>query len=275
MIEIPEATVLAKQLNAIAQGREIKSVVAGKSPHKYAWFFDEPKEYGSLFNNKTMGEALCYGGLVEITIEDAILLFGDGIRLRFHERGEKYPTKHQLLIEFQDSSALSATVQMYGGLWGFKKGAFDNPYYKKAKESPSPLSASFDRSYFDELISAPPSIKLSLKAFLATEQRIPGLGNGVLQDILYQAQIHPKERVKELDEKRRAMLFDSLKDTLERMASLGGRDTEKDLFNEPGGYLTKLSRKTHQQPCQLCDQNIQKSQYLGGAIYYCPGCQAF
>lgn|GEM_PF-2077218 len=30
------------------------------------------------------------------------------------------------------------------------------------------------------------------KAFLATEQRIPGLGNGVLQDILWTARIHPK-----------------------------------------------------------------------------------
>jgi hypothetical protein len=31
--------------------------------------------------------------------------------------------------------------------------------------------------------------KLSLKALLATEQRIPGLGNGVLQDILFKARM--------------------------------------------------------------------------------------
>ena len=34
--------------------------------------------------------------------------------------------------------------------------------------------------------------KLTAKAFLATEQRIPGLGNGVLQDILWDAGIDPR-----------------------------------------------------------------------------------
>jgi formamidopyrimidine-DNA glycosylase len=41
---------------------------------------------------------------------------------------------------------------------------------------------------------------LSAKAFLATEQRIPGLGNGVLQDILFTAGIHPKRKMAAISE---------------------------------------------------------------------------
>lgn len=69
----------------------------------------------------------------------------------------------------------------------------------------------------------------SLKAFLATEQRIPGLGNGVLQDILYEAGMHPKRKLKSLSDTDIKTLYDSVKGTLKVMTDSGGRDTEKDL----------------------------------------------
>jgi len=47
----------------------------------------------------------------------------------------------------------------------------------------------------------------SIKFLLATEQRIPGLGNGVLQDILFKAKIHPKRKVADLSEKNKCELF--------------------------------------------------------------------
>lgn len=69
------------------------------------------------------------------------------------------------------------------GLWCFKEGDFKNQYFLQAKEKPSPLSDEFDKVYFDSIISKQGNEGLSAKALLATEQRIPGLGNGVLQDI--------------------------------------------------------------------------------------------
>ncbi|NLG83896.1 MAG: hypothetical protein GX493_04650 [Firmicutes bacterium] len=45
-------------------------------------------------------------------------------------------------------------------------------YYRQAKEKPSPLSAEFDRAYFERLVAAPEVRKLSAKAALATEQNI-------------------------------------------------------------------------------------------------------
>jgi formamidopyrimidine-DNA glycosylase len=57
------------------------------------------------------------------------------------------------------------------------------------------------------------------------------------------------------------------------MTARGGRDTELDLFGRPGGYVTVLSKNTVDQPCPLCGALICKEAYLGGAIYFCPGCQ--
>ena len=103
---------------------------------------------------------------------------------------------------------------MYGGLWCFKEGDFENQYYFLAKEKLSPLSNEFDRTYFDSIISAPGNEKISTKALLATEQRIPGLGNGVLQDILYNARIHPKRKVNTFTDTDIENLYNSIKSTL-------------------------------------------------------------
>ena len=273
MIELPEAMVLSKQLNESIRGKRIMNVIAAYSPHKFAWYHEDPQKYHDLLADKVIGIADGFGSMVEIKAEDAIILFGEGVGIRFHREDEKKPQKHQLLIEFEDFSALSASVQMYGGLWCFKEGEFENQYYFIAKEKPSTLSNEFDRAYFDSIISAPGIEKLSTKALLATEQRIPGLGNGVLQDILYNARIHPKRKVKTFTETDIDNLYNSIKSTLTQMTFEGGRDTERDLFGCFGGYKTRVSKNTVGKDCEICGNKIKKEAYMGGSIYYCEGCQ--
>lgn len=273
MIEIPEAEILSRQLTETIRGKRIKEVVAGLSPHKFAWYYGDPKDYDALLRGKTIDVAIARGGMVEIGADDAIVLISDGVVLRFHTRDEQRPGKHQLLIEFEDCTAISATVQMYGGLWCFMKGEFHNPYYDAAISKPSPLSDEFDREYFDQLLSSSEVQKLSAKAFLATEQRIPGLGNGVLQDILYKAKVHPKQKIDTLTKDERNTLFYSMKSTFKEMTEQGGRDTIKDLFGKPGGYKTRLSQATIGTSCQVCGSTIAKQAYMGGSIYFCDSCQ--
>jgi formamidopyrimidine-DNA glycosylase len=197
---------------------------------------------------------------------------GDGINLRFHKVEEPRPEKHQLLIEFEDGTAISASAAMYGGIFCTPAGGHDNPYYLLAVKKPSPLTDVFSEDYFRGLFT-PECEKLSVKAFLATEQRIPGLGNGVLQDILYNAGMHPKKKVSSLGEQERTTLFEVIRSILQEMTRLGGRDTERDLFGNPGGYSTKMSKNTAGKECPRCGQIILKESYMGGSVYYCPGCQ--
>lgn len=272
MIELPEAAVLAKQVNETVVGKRINNVVAAQTPHKLAWYFGDPRKYKGLLVGSIISRATSYGGQVEITAGKAKLLFSDGVNLRYYSKGEKPPDKHQLLLEFDDGSSLVGWVQMYGGLSVFPEGKNDNKYYLIAKENPSPLSDDFDEGYFKSLFHEG-TAKLSLKAFLATEQRIPGLGNGVLQDILFDAGMHPKRKVGTLSAAERKVLFDSVQDTLSEMAANGGRDTEIDFFGNPGAYKTKLSKNTAGQPCPKCGTFIKKEVYLGGSIYCCARCQ--
>ena len=273
MIELPEALNIAGQLNDTVHGKRVASVIVAQTPHKLAWYYGQAPKYSALLVGKTIEKTNAYGGMVEIKAENANILLGEGAAIRFRRKNEPRPARHQLLVEFDDHSAISVSIQMYGGIGVFLEGELDNPYYKVAKEKPSPFSSAFDKVYFDRLISAPEARKLSLKALLATEQRIPGLGNGILQDILFNAKMHPKKKVNTLARTENEALFDSVRNTVSAMATQGGRDTELDLFGRPGGYKTILCKNTVNKPCPICGAGIKKEAYMGGSVYYCEKCQ--
>jgi len=274
MLEIPEAIVISRQLDQTVKEKRIKEVVTAASPHKFAWYFGEPSEYDALLCGRTIKTAFSYGGRIEILAEGAALQFGDGVNLRYYEADEKYPAKHQLLLVFDDDSALAATVAMYGMLFAYPShtNLDDDFYYTAAKEAVSPLSDGFDYPYFQTLFHEK-GLKMSAKAFLATEQRIPGLGNGVLQDILLNANVYSKKKMGNLSEAQRQGLFYSLKSTLVEMTNAGGRDTERDLFGNPGGYKTKLGKNNKLLICPNCGGSVKKEAYMGGSIYFCEQCQ--
>jgi formamidopyrimidine-DNA glycosylase len=273
MIELPETVHIADQLNDTVFGKHIAGITAVHTPHKLAWYYGEPSNYFDLLAGRTIGKARPFGSMVEINTENTNILFGEGVNVRFHNKGDQRPAKHQLLIEFDDHSSLSFSVQMYGGIGAFPEGELDNIYYRVAKEKPSPLTPTFDKTYFDGIISVPDIQKLSLKGLLATEQRIPGLGNGILQDILFNAKMHSKKMVNSLSDGDKEGLFNSVKTTISVMASKGGRDTELDLFGKPGNYKTILCKNTVNKPCPVCETIIKKETYMGGSIYYCEKCQ--
>ena len=272
MLELPEAMTLARQLRSRVVGRRIVGVTGPTSPHRFAFFTGDPAEYGPALSGHEITTADAYGGLVELAAGERSLVVNDGVNLRWLAPGQALPAKRQLAVALDDGSALVATVQMYGGLLLAPAGELDSPYYAIARRLPSPLTDAFDEAYFDALLAgAKPT--LSAKALLATEQRIPGLGNGVLQDILFQAGVNPRTKLNRLTADDRDRLFGAVKGTLAAMTAGGGRDTEKDLYGAPGGYRTLLSAAALTRPCPGCGGAIVRQAFLGGNVYFCPACQ--
>jgi formamidopyrimidine-DNA glycosylase len=283
MIELPETHVLVEQINQTLVGKTIRNVVVNANPHSFAFYTGDPNTYRKKLASKKITSSLKPGtgytcGGVEILCEDMLLVISTPIK--YHASGEKLPKSHQLLIEFDDFSHMSCTVQMWGGMCCYpimknglpKDRVCDRCSVCHKGKCPNPLTDAFDQFYFDNLwCNAKPT--LSAKAFLATEQRIPGLGNGVLQDILFNAQIHPKRKLQTINDKEKKKVFRSIKSTLKEMKENGGRDTEKDLFNCNGKYKTILSNNTLKTPCRVCGGKLIREAYLGGNIYYCSTCQ--
>ena len=275
MLELPETTTFARQITETLTGRTVTAVFGATQRHKLIWFTGDPADYPALLTGRKIVRADGHGAFLDIVLDgDVHLALSDGVIPRLYEPGAKVPGNYQLLVTFDDGGFMVFSVAMYGGIQAFV-GVLDNPYYKGALAKTSPLSDAFDEAYFDSLFEATLAAKpsVSAKAFLATGQRIPGLGNGVLQDILFRARINPRRKIATLTPAECHSLFESVRTTLREMTDRGGRDTERDIFGTPGGYSTILSKNTRTDPCPVCGGAIVKEPYLGGAVYYCPRCQ--
>lgn len=268
MIELPEAVVLSNQCNDVLKGKTVEEVLVNSKPHKFAWYIDEGKDYQALLAGKTFSYSTNIAGYVCLYFDDVQVVFHDGVNLRYAKKSEE-SNNHQLLIRFTDGSHLIATVAMYGGLYVTKKGVVPTPYMRTSIESIDCLDPQFTFSHF---ISKAKD-NLSLKAFLATEQRFVGVGNGVIQDVLFKAGLHPKTKIRDCSETEMKLLYEKLISTVREMIALNGRDNEKDLFGTPGGYEVMMSNSKLKTPCKICSGSIVKENYMGGSIYFCPNCQ--
>lgn len=273
MLELPEVLTLSKQVNNTLSGKTVTQVFNATKPHKFTFYNGDPLEYGKLLIGKTILSSEGYGMFVDFYLSDNITMnISDGVIVRYYNPGDKIPANYQLLLTFDDNSFLVFSVAMYGFINAYPDGNIDNKYYTLSRESISPLSKEYREEQFDRLF-AEAKKTLTAKALLATEQRIPGVGNGVTQDILFNARLNPKQKVLNLSDAERGALFNSLKETLMEMTCEGGRDTQTDLYGNTGGYRTILSSKTWKNPCPRCGSIIVKEAYLGGSVYYCPECQ--
>lgn len=275
MIELPEAQTIARQMSEELEGKRIESAMRGNSPHKFAFYSGTPEEYETLLQGKTLGVVSAHGSHILTSIEPdhLLVLGGGGERILFHRSEKTLPKKHQLLLRFEDGTYLTVTVQGWGAVFLLRREEVaDHPHIRF--NAVSPLSKAFTYDYFQGLFEeVEAGDKRSVKYFVISEPGVVGVGNGCLQDILYRARIHPKRRVVDIAEEERRALYEAIQGTLQQMTELGGRDSERDLYNQRGGYRRILHSKSRGQPCPECGTPIVKIQYLGGAAYFCPHCQ--
>lgn len=272
MLELPESYTISKQIHEALSSKIISYIEVLHTPHKFAFFSGDKEKYTDYLEGQRIVGATYHGGMIEVQTEDSAIVFADGAYPKYYEDKKKFPKNHQMAIYFDDDTALFVSIQMYGFILVFPKGECTEGFYISSSTKPDPLTDEFTFEYFKELYPNNGK-KLSAKAFLATEQRIPGLGNGVLQDILWEAGIDPRFDMREATEDDFQVLYTSLKKVLKEMCEQGGRDTEKDLFGNRGRYITQLSKNSLHEPCMKCGYEIHKANYMGGTVYFCEHCQ--
>jgi formamidopyrimidine-DNA glycosylase len=276
MIELPEAIVIARQMDATLKGRRVISGDRGNSPHKFAFSSGTSEEYTAIFTGQTVGGTTSHGMsiLTEIGADYTLVLGCGGERILFHTDERSLPKKRQLFLHFEDGAYLTVTISGWGNTLLLPRAeAGQHPHVQQTRITP--LDDAFTWDYFCRLFEPlTGDSKASLKYFLISEPGLWGLGNGCLQDILFHARVHPKRRAVDIAEVERRALCRAIRETLQRMVDLGGRDSEYDLYNRPGGYRRILDSRSVGKPCPECGTPIEKIQYLGGACYLCPSCQA-
>ena len=191
-----------------------------------------------------------------------------------HQDETGIPNKYHLLLLFEDGTVLSAFTQMWGAMELYEK----NQELKRkyiCDMRPTPIDDEFSLDYFIMLINK--SIqkeKRSVKGLLTQDQLIPGLGNAIAQDIMFKAKLNPKQSLIELSTSQIRKLYEAILETVTEVTQKGGRNDEYDLYGHTGNYVRIMDKNAAGRPCLECGTEIVKIQYLGGACYYCPYCQA-
>jgi formamidopyrimidine-DNA glycosylase len=278
MIEMPEATTIAKQMNQTLTGKTILKFGRGNKTHKFLWLNRPDEEYEAILPGLTVTGASSFGRSIYLHLGDHMLWWSDtGGKLLYHEPGAKLPKNYHLGWEFEDGSTLTFAMQMWGGVKLLDKSAFgDKPDEETGTE---PLSPTFTLEKLNEMLDEyPEKTSKGIKGFLvATGYAIPnhiaGLGNAIVQDILFHAGISPKRKNMDIQPEELERLFEAINSTIAEAIRLGGRYDEVDHFGNKGGYIRLMDSKTVDTPCIRCGTDIKKISYLGGACYLCPNCQ--
>src|SRR5512142_1117391 len=116
MIELPEATTIARQINAELKGKQIADGNRGNSPHKFAFYSCSAEEYAAILKDKTVGETRAHGVLIFVSLEPGFtLLLGEGgERITYHRDASTLPQKYQLMLHFTDDTYLTVSIQGWG-----------------------------------------------------------------------------------------------------------------------------------------------------------------
>ena len=276
MIELPEAILISTQINDTLIGKTIKSAIRGQTPHKFAFIGKHSdEEVSQILKGKKIKKSWSNGNIILVQMDpDYLLSLGcGGERILYHEQDKSIPKRHQLLLEFKDKTYLTVTVYGWGEVRLIELKNIDkHPHIQFDKIDP--LSEEFTFNTFEELIQKiPEKKKCSAKKFCITEPGVRGIGNGVIHDIFFLSKIHPKIEMKSLTKEELKLLYKTIRNELHKMVTLGGRDSEKDIFDNYGKYKRIMHSKSAGTPCSICGTLIKKQQYLGGTIYFCPSCQ--
>lgn len=274
MFELPEYTHLAGQLKEHLSGRVVREGSLGNSPHKFVWYNREPGEFAALVREKTVGGAWVKGRFLFLPLQPGhVLALGEcGGRIILNGKGATWPKKYHLSLTFKDGSFLTVTTQMWGAMELHDEGKeLEGPYVKDMR--PTPTDPTFTPEYLYTLIHSEACGPRSAKGLLTQEQLVPGLGNAIAQDILFRAGLSPRHPVRGLSKTDVATLHRIIVELVSEIAEKGGRNDETDLFGNPGGYARMMDKGSPGTPCPRCGGEVKKIQYLGGACYFCTGCQ--
>lgn len=278
MFEMPEASTIAQQMDQSLTGKIIKQFERGNKTHKFLWLNRPDEEYQSILPGLNVIGTSSFGRSIYLHLGDYMLWWSDtGGKLLYHGPGDKLPKNYHLCLKFEDGSSLTFSMQMWGGVKLLDNSKFGKkPFDETGVEH---LSPEFTLERFNYMLDEyPERTSKGIKGFLVatgyvTPNHIAGLGNAIIQDILFHAKINPKRKIMIITHNERENLFVAINTTVNEAIKLGGRYDEVDLFGRKGDYIRLMDSKTKDTPCINCNTDIIKFSYLGGACYVCPKCQ--
>jgi len=277
-IELPEAKILAEQMNRELKGKCIKNYCLRdyERLQRIGFMNRDIKSFDQLVNRK-VESVISRGNAIRLKLEgklNIILSPEFGGELFYHSHEATPPDKFHLNIDFSDKSALTVRLTSMGGIHVFKDDELNNSYMFKRDFNPeilSPIDETFTFNKFSKLLQ---DNSKALKSVLVGKDAVlVGLSNSAFQDIIYRAKLHPKRKAAELTPNEQRALFNAVKLVLQERIRLNGKDQFSDLYQQQGRYIPAMGPNMRKRNCPVCRTPIKELSLGGGKVFVCPKCQ--
>lgn len=282
MIDMVEAQVIAGQIAEHLLGKKIAAAELGERKKKSMRDAHLLRVKPEVFRERLEGTTLtdAYAKYRHVCVEtdggyglDVWDVYG---KILFIEAGAKVPGNPPIALVFEDGSRLIVLP----GVWGAMRVASHEELRAfRASSDPNILDTSSDEfavSDLKRLVSMEEFKGSHIKQVL-TRYEIPGIMSmmgAYSQEALYRARIHPKSKAHALTDAQLTALHCAMRQVTRDAIVAGGRASERNLFDQPGGFVPSVSQATEGKPCPVCGAAIQAINMGGAGKYYiCPGCQ--
>jgi formamidopyrimidine-DNA glycosylase len=277
-IELPEAKILAEQMNKELRDKRIKSynLQDYERLQKIGMLDKDTKSFDHLVNGK-IESVISRGNVIRVKLNNGMnLILGPeyGGKIFYHTSEKTVPNKFHLKVNFSDDTTLTVRLTSMGLIHAMKDNELERSYVFRRDFNPeviSPIDEEFTFERFSKLLAD--NNRMLKSVLVGKDAVVVGLSNSAYQDIIYRARLHPKRKASELNKDERRALYDAIKLVLQERIRLKGKDQFYDLYGNQGGYTPAMGPNMKQQTCPVCGTPIEKLSVGGGHTYFCSKCQ--
>ncbi len=276
-VELPEAKILADQMNLELKGKRVKSYLLKdyERLQRIGMMDKDLTSFNQLVNRKIETVA-SRGNVIRIKFDNgANLILGPeyGGEIFYHTDAANVPKFH-LRVDFSDGTVLTVRLTSMGVIQVLKDDELERSYVYKRDFDSTKLSPTDEEFTFERFSKRMADHNKMLKSVLVGKEAIlVGISNSTFQDILYRARLHPKRKASELNAEEKRSLYDAIRLVLKERIRLKGKDKFHDLHGKQGSYTPAMGPNMKQQTCPECGTSIEKLSLGGGHVYLCPKCQ--
>lgn len=275
MPELPEATVIARQINDELRGARIKAVYVAQPRCLNL----PPEQFGVMLTGAQLGQAAARGKWIEVQTDATHRLcfnLGMGGEILLHATDDSLPARWAVRLELADGRHISVGFWWFGYVHLVERTTTDAGEEPERRHpidelGPSPLEMREDE--FAAILAASP--RAGIKSILLDQRRISGIGNVTVQDPLWMAGVHPMRKAGTLSQAEVQALYGALRDRIEAAIAHSGSRHEQDLHGRYGDWGIEdyyVGYRTGE-PCPRCGTPVAKIKTGSTSTYICPACQ--
>ena len=138
---------------------------------------------------------------------------------------------------------------------------------------PEPLEDGFEAEYLPRAIG---SRRAQIKPLLLDQKVVSGIGNIYVDEILYDARLHPRRKANTLSEEEWEALYGAIRTNLAAGVEHRGTTVRlyRDVLDRPGEHQNYLRVfEKHGRPCPGCEGEVVREKVGGRPTHFCPACQ--